>query len=84
MEKGWKRDSSGGLEAKGRYGEEVVVSDRIKDRSLWILSVKNFANDWGKEPRLKDEGNEGLAILFSSLLIVFHQRFFWICQIWKE
>ena len=70
----WKKDSSGGLEAGGRCGEEVVVPDRIEDRSLWILSEKNVANDWGKESRLKDEGNEGLTILCSSLLIVF-QRF---------
>ena len=38
---------------------------------LWILSEKNVAKDWGKESRSRDEGNEGLAILCSSLLIVF-------------
>ena len=31
---GWKKDSSGGLEAGGRCGEEVVVPDRIEDQSL--------------------------------------------------
>ena len=41
MVAGWKKDSSGGLEAGGRCGEEVVVPDKIKDRSLWILSEKN-------------------------------------------
>ena len=34
MVAGWKKDSSGGLEAGGRCGEEVVVPDRIEDRSL--------------------------------------------------
>ena len=34
MVAGWKKDSSGGLEAGGRYGEEVVVPDTIEDRSL--------------------------------------------------
>jgi len=33
---GWKTDSSGGLEAGCRCGEEVVVPDRIEDRSLFI------------------------------------------------
>ena len=42
---GWKKDSSGGLEAGGRCGEEVVVPDRIEDRSLRILSEKNVTND---------------------------------------
>ena len=37
---------------------------------LRILSEKNVAKDWGKESRSKDEGNKGLAILCSSLLIV--------------
>ena len=34
MVAGWKKDSSGGLEAGGRCGEEVVVPDRIEVRSL--------------------------------------------------
>ena len=34
MVAGWKKDSSGGLKAGGRCGEEVVVPDRIDDRSL--------------------------------------------------
>ena len=34
MVAGWKKDSSGGLGAGGRCGEEVVVPDRIEDRSL--------------------------------------------------
>ena len=34
MVAGWKKDSSGGLEAGGRCGEEVVLPDRIEDRSL--------------------------------------------------
>ena len=34
MVAGWKKDSSGGLKAGGRCGEEVVVPDRIEDRSL--------------------------------------------------
>ena len=46
-----------------------MVPDTIEDRSFSILSEKNDANDRGKESRLKDEGNEGLAILCSSLLI---------------
>ena len=50
--------------------------DRIEDQSLWILSEKNVANDWGKKSRLEDEGNKGLAILCSSLLIVFQSFFF--------
>ena len=32
MVAGWEKDSSGGLEAGGRCGEEVP--DRIEDRSL--------------------------------------------------
>ena len=31
---GWKKESSGGLKAGGRCGEEVVMPDRIQDRSL--------------------------------------------------
>ena len=31
---GWNKDSSGGLEAGGRCGEEVVVPDKIEDQSL--------------------------------------------------
>ena len=34
MVAGWKKNSSGGLEAGGRCGEEVVVPDRIEDRSF--------------------------------------------------
>ena len=34
MVAGWKKDSSGGLEAGGRCGEEVVVPDTIEDRSF--------------------------------------------------
>ena len=34
MVAGWKKDSSGGLETGGRCGEEVLVPDRIEDRSL--------------------------------------------------
>ena len=34
MVAGWKKDSSVGLKAGGRCGEEVVVPDRIEDRSL--------------------------------------------------
>ena len=30
----WKQGSSGGLKAGGRCGEEVVMTDRIEDRSL--------------------------------------------------
>ena len=59
----WKQGNSGGLKAGGRCGEEVVVPDRNEDQSLWILSEKNVAKDWGKEFRVKDEGNEGLTIL---------------------
>ena len=47
-----------------------MVPDTIEDRSFLILSEKNYANDRGKESRSKDEGNEGLAIPGSSLLIV--------------
>ena len=45
MVAGWTDDSSGSLKARGRCGEEVVVLYRIEDRSLRILSEKNFAND---------------------------------------
>ena len=31
---GWKKESSGGLKAGGRCGEEEVVPDIIEDRSL--------------------------------------------------
>ena len=41
MVAGWKKESSGGLKAGGRCGEEVVVPDRIEDRSLRILPEKN-------------------------------------------
>ena len=42
---GWKTDSSGGLEAGCRCGEEVVVPDRIEDRSLFIyLFILSFRN----------------------------------------
>ena len=34
MVAGWIKESSGGLKAGGRCGEEVVVPDRIDDRSL--------------------------------------------------
>ena len=35
MVAGWEKDSSGGLEAGGRCGEEVVVPDTIiEDRSF--------------------------------------------------
>ena len=34
MVAGWKKDSSGGLEAGGRCGEEVVVPDKIEDQSF--------------------------------------------------
>ena len=34
MVAGWKKESSGGLKAGGRCGEEVVVPDRIEDRSM--------------------------------------------------
>ena len=34
MVAGWKMESSGGLKAGDRCGEEVVVPDRIEDRSL--------------------------------------------------
>ena len=34
MVAGWKKESSGGLKAGGRCSEEVVVPDRIDDRSL--------------------------------------------------
>ena len=34
MVAGWRKGRSGGLEAGGKCGEEVVVPDRIEDRSL--------------------------------------------------
>ena len=34
MVAGWKKESSGGLKAGGRCGEEVVMPDRIEDQSL--------------------------------------------------
>ena len=34
MVAGWKKESSGGLKAGGRCGEEVVVPDKIEDQSL--------------------------------------------------
>ena len=44
---------------------------KVKIYGLRILSEKIAANDGGKAIRVNDEGNEGLAILCSSLLIVF-------------
>ena len=71
---GCLKENSGGLNVLGRCGEEVVVPDKIDDRIMWIISEKYVANDWGKEFRLKDDGN-GFVILCSSLLIVFPSFF---------
>ena len=46
MVAGWKQDSSGGLKAGGRCGEEIVVPDRTEDQSLSSVYLSTGLTPW--------------------------------------
>ena len=68
---GWKKDRSGGSQGGETWGEEVVFSDVIEERSFSIFSEKNEPKDWARESKVLYEGEVGAVFLCSKLFIEF-------------